>query len=236
MRRRTVLFALGLIFVVLAVVVSVLTFMVKHVPEYYQQLALADTPERREKSGECVSRMSDLINDIENGEAKWGIEFTPEQLNSFFQQDFLTSLGAEGYLPPGMSDPRISIEDDRLKIGIRYGEGFWSTIITVEVRLWLVANETNMIALEINELKAGGMPLSPNVLLDQVTEAVRNANMTLTWYRHDGKPVAIIQYQADQLVPTLVLQRLECVDGKLAIAGSSTEANLKRTSLKPGEK
>jgi hypothetical protein len=235
MRRRTVLFAIGLVLVVLAVTCVTLLFVLKHVPSYYQQLQLAETPERRDLSGQCVSGMSDLLNDIENGEVKWGVEFTAEQLNSFFQQDFLTSLG-ESYLPPGMSEPRVTIENDRLKIGARYGTGFWSAVVTLEVRMWLVANETNMIALEIDALAAGGMPLSPNVLLDQVTETARSANMTLTWYRHEGRPVAILQYQADQLVPTLVLQRLECVNGKLAIAGSSTEAALKRTSLKPAPK
>lgn len=228
MRRRTVFFAIGLVFIVLAVTSTTLLLFLKHIPTYYQQLKLPETLERRERSGECVSGMSDLLNDLENGEAKWGIEFSSEQLNSFFQQDFLTSLG-EGYLPPKMSEPRILIEDDRLKVGVRYGTGFWSTIVTLELRMWLVADETNMIALEIQSLSAGGLPLSPNVLLDKVTEAARNANMTVTWYRHEGKPVAILQYQADQLEPTLILQRLECVDGKLAIAGSSQTA----TALKP---
>ena len=233
MRRRTVLFAVGLVVVVLLVSGSTLLALLKHVPNYYEQLHLPESPERRELSGRCVSLMSDLLNDLENGEAKWGAEFSADELNSFFQQDFLTSLG-EGYLPPGMSEPRVTIEGDRLKIGVRYGSGFWSAVVTLEVRAWLVAGETNMIAVEIESLSAGGVPLSPNVLLDQVTEAARGANMILTWYRHQGKPVAILQYQADQLVPTLILQRLECVDGKLAIVGSSTEAALKRTTaLKP---
>jgi hypothetical protein len=236
MKKRTILFTIGLLLVLFSIAFSTLVLLVKNVPTYYSRLELPDTPIRRELSGECVSKMSDLLNDIENGEAKWGIEFTAEQLNSFFQQDFLTSLGAEGYLPPGMSEPRILIEDDRMKIGIRYGSGFWSSVISLEVRLWLVANETNMIALELNDLRAGGMPISPTILLDRVTEALRNANMAVTWYRHEGKPVAIIQYQADQLLPTLILQRLECVDGRLAISGSSTDANLKRTSLKANEK
>ena len=46
--------------------------------EDYDELVLAESIERRELSGECVSRMSDLLNDIENAEPKWGVEFTDE--------------------------------------------------------------------------------------------------------------------------------------------------------------
>lgn len=233
MRRRTVLVAIGMVFLVLGIATTSVVVILKHIPKYYDELVLAESIERRELSGECVSRMSDLLNDIENAEPKWGVEFTGEQLNSFFQQDFLNSIGGEHYLPEGFSDPRIVIDNDKLKIGIRYGVGFWSAVVTLEVRVWLVADEVNMIALEIQNLKAGGMSISPNVLLDYISETARSANMTVTWYRHQSNPVAILRYQADQLVPSLILQRLECVDGKLAIAGQSTEGPAMRTVSKP---
>ena len=58
-------------------------------------------------------------------------------------------------LPKGFHSPRVAIDGDRLKLGFRYGEGFWSTVVSVELRVWLVADEVNLMAVEVCDLRAG---------------------------------------------------------------------------------
>ena len=45
--------------------------------------------------------------------------------------------GFASLLPEGVHSPRVAIEGDRLKIGFKYGEGFWSTVVWVELKVWL---------------------------------------------------------------------------------------------------
>ena len=37
---------------------------------------------------------------------------------------------------------------DRLKIGFKYGDGFWSTVVWVELKVWLVKDKPNLVAVE----------------------------------------------------------------------------------------
>jgi hypothetical protein len=91
------------------------------------------------------------------------------------------------------------------------------------VKLWLARAEVNVLALEIVSLQAGSLPLSTGTLLDYISEAARRENIDITWYRHEGHPVAIMRFQSDLTRPTFQFDRVELQDGRLTIAGRSTD-------------
>ena len=91
------------------------------------------------------------------------------------------------------------------------------------MKMWLVSGETNMLAMEIVGLRAGMMPLSTSTLLDYITAMARRENIDVTWYRHEGHPVAIMRFLADQTRPTFQFVRVELKDQELVLEGRSTQ-------------
>ena len=116
----------------------------------------------------------------------------------------------------------MAFEDDRVRLGFRYGSGWYSSVVTLEFRVWLVARKPNVIALELCGFRAGALPLGTQVLLDYVTEAARRLGIEVTWFRNQGHPVALLQIQANQPRPTFQIRRLEVHAGSLLIACSPT--------------
>ena len=141
------------------------------------------------------------------------------QVNAYLQENFIRGAGGDENLPDGFHDLRVSFEDNRLRLGVRYGTGVWSTIISIDLKIWLVAGESNLLALEILSLRAGGLPISPQLILSHISEAARRSNIDVKWYHLKGNPVATLKLQADLRFPTIQLQRFEIQQGQLVIMG-----------------
>jgi hypothetical protein len=219
MRRRSLIALFAIVLGFAATTGAAFAVMLHHVPAFYRAAAVADDDQRSEKSLECVQRAIALWNDINNG-LPWEKEFVQDHVNSYFQEeDQRTSAGLID-LPEGVRDIRLAFGDDRGRIGFQYGNGWTSCVISVEFRFWLVAQKTNVVALELISFRAGALPLGTQALLDSITESVRKQNIDVTWYRHNGHPVALLQFQANQPRPNMLLRRLELKVGRVIIAGS----------------
>ena len=133
----------------------------------------------------------------------------------------------------GVKDIRVSFDDNRGRIGFRYGNGWLSCIISVEYRFWLVAQKTNVVALELVSFRAGALPLGTQALLDFITETARQQNIDVTWYRHDGHPVALLQFQANQPRPNTLLRKLELKSGRSRSRGESSAGPRSRPLIAP---
>lgn len=219
MRRRS-LFALVAILIGFGTAIgATVILMLHHVPTFYRDAAVAQDETRASKSRECVQRSIELWNDIGNG-LPWEKEFVHEHLNAYFQEEDLRASAGLIELPESVRDVRIAFQQDRGQIGFRYGSGWWSSIISVEFRFWLVAQKTNVVALELINFRAGALPLGTQALLDFITESARQQNIDVTWYRHNGHPVALLQFQANQPRPNTLLRKLELQNGRVIVAGS----------------
>ncbi|MCE9534098.1 MAG: hypothetical protein K8T89_23715 [Planctomycetes bacterium] len=231
MRRRNVLLSLGLLVLFLGTATTLLIVLLKHQPTFYRTSTMPPSLERTQQSGEFISRSTNLTNSIYNLYSDWWEVFTTEQINAFLQEDFLQSWGGEERLPEGFHDLRVLIDDGKLLLGCRYGKGNWSVILSIEMKIWLVANEVNLIGVEVENLRAGALPISRQIILDYITEAARRSNIDVKWYHRNGNPVAILKLQANQVRPTIQIQRLELKAGKdgeagkLIIVGRSTETH-----------
>src|SRR5207244_1326754 len=93
----------------------------------------------------------------------------------------------------------------------------------IDLRVWLAAKEVNVVALELQALQAGSLPVSAQSLLERIYETARQQNIDVSYYRHNGNPVALLRFQADQRTPTVQLQRLELQQGLLRISGRSID-------------
>jgi hypothetical protein len=222
MRRRAFLGVVAILTLLLAAAGSALALLVHHIPAYYARNALPEGPTRQCLGREFVGRSSELWSSL-SGDRPWELTFTQDQFNSYLQEEDEQPTAQFVEIPETVHDIRVAMEDDRLRVGFRYGAGWCSSVITVEFRVWLVARHTNMIALELCAFRAGALPLGTQTLLDYITEAGRKQDIDVTWYRHQGHPVAVFQLQANQPRPTFQLSRLEVQPGRLIIKCGPTQ-------------
>lgn len=237
MRRKTLLLGLATTLVLVGSVSLTLFLFLRHERDWYVRMAPPPGHERQIDSQACQARLLRILTGINDRDPEWEEELTDRQINSYFEEDFLRSGLSEQYLPEGISQPRVAIEKDRIRLGFRYGSEPWSTIITIDLKVWLPASpEPNVVAIELQGLHAGGLPISAQSMLEHMFEVARRQNIEVNWYRHDGNPVALLRFQAGQTRPSVVLERLDLEDGKIIIGGKAPEPQTIRAMLFPGRK
>ena len=196
--------------------------VLRHEPSFYLQGEIAPSPERKELSETFLRHFSQMLLDIKAERGKWAYSFSEAQLNSFFEEDFVR-LGEEDLRKLNISRPRVVLEGDRLRFAFRYGTGFWSTVVSYDLRVWLAPKEPNVLAVEILSRRVGALPVSTHALLGQLSDLARRHNMEVSLYRHDGNPVALIHLHADRPRSTTHLECVRIDAGKLTIAGASPD-------------
>jgi hypothetical protein len=231
MRRKSVLLGSALLLLLGGAVAGVLGLLVRHEPEFYQRAALPPGHEREQHSHEFEAKCFNLFNGMTN-DREWREKFTAAQINSYLEEDFIRSGWHDRLLPEGISDPRVSFSPGKVRVAFRYGGQSWySTIVTIDFGVWLCKKDVNVVAMELQGLHAGSLPITAQSLLDRVSEVARRQDIEVTWYRLNGNPVALLRFQATQPRPTVHLERLELTDGQLLIVGRSAEAAPLRAML-----
>lgn len=195
----------------------------KHEPSFYRRCSVEPGETRKKKSEECFQQFAQLVNRMIDGRGKWSFAFTQEQINSYFEEDFVRLRDAEALARLGVHAPRVQFDRDSMRLAFRYGSGLWSTVLTYEVKVWLAPKDANTLAVEILHRKAGGVPIAAQALLNDLKELARNKNIDVTWYRHEGNPVALLRFPGSRSRPHAQLLWFGVVDGKLVIDGQSFE-------------
>jgi hypothetical protein len=209
---------------------ALLAFLVHYEPRFYREGGLPPGKERQRESGEFFGAFNNLYQSV-NVDRVWHAQFKEQWINSFFDEQFLSTGLSDKVLPEGFAAPRVSIQPDKICLACRYHLGPLSTVISIDMRVWLASKETNVVALELQGLHAGSLPISAQSLLERVSETARQNNIEVTWYRYKGNPVALLRFQADQDRPTYRLERLVLHEGGIEISGRSIDASPMRVML-----
>lgn len=229
MRRRTFYRAFAAVMLVVLGIIMVLTGLILREPASYRQASVAEGPQRRRLSGELQSAIFQMMPGNQP-DSEWHETFTAEQINSYFAEDFLRAKPFQ--LPDGIHSPRVELGANRLVLSFKYGKGLWSTVVSIDMNAWLVAGEANTLAIEFLETRAGLLPLSVRTLIEKYLRSSREWNVDVTWYRHQGHPVALVRVHAEQSRVPFLLQRLELQPGRLVVAGRMSE-DTKVSSILP---
>ncbi|MSR53610.1 MAG: hypothetical protein EXS09_10030 [Gemmataceae bacterium] len=217
MRRKRLWTSVALVLGFVALVLVGLVALVKREPSFYGQALLSPGENRKALSQSADARYFRINGSLDD--RRWEVAYPADEINAFLQEE-----GSNENLPDGFTDPRVKMEDGKMRIGLRYGKGLLSTIVALELRLWKVEGEINMLAMEIVSLQAGSLPISKGTLLEFITETVRRQNIEITWFRtNTGHPVAIMRFQANQSRPTIQFDAIELKDGKLVVSGRSMD-------------
>ena len=167
MSRKSVLVGTGLLLLLAGSVCATLVVLMLHEPTFYCRAAVPPGPEREALSKACLSNVGNFILRAKEDSTTWGGTFSQEQINSYFQEDFLTSNVKALTLPEHITDPRLVFEPDRVRLGFRYHVGQFSTVVSIDMRMWLAKEESNVVALEIQGMRAGALPVSAQSVLER---------------------------------------------------------------------
>ena len=232
MSRRSLLTTLLIVIALTGGAGMALAFLLRHEPAFYVRGAIPRGDKRSKLSRECTGQFSSLLNGILNNKEGGSAQFSEEEINSYFQEDFVTNHILENLLPDGVSNLRVGFDPERLRMAFRYGHGVFSTVISLVIRPWIVAHEPNAVALEFESLHAGALPISPQWVLERISEAARQQHVDVSWYRLSGHPVVLLRFQADRPHPTFRLERLRLRQSNLFISGRSLEGTAPSTLAK----
>jgi len=224
MRRRGLIKTLLILAALFALSVVIVGMLLKQEPDFYvREKKDGPRPDDSAQAGKVVTRLNELMEDVRmTQKGDWGATFTADELNAFFRDGESGTNPLTAALLGDLPDPRVSIDDDRLRIAFREGNDFWSAIILLELRMWLVEGQSNLVAMEIVRFQAGAMPLPKNWVLDDIGHAARRLSADVNWYRNGENPVAICKLYANQHRPETQVTTLRIGDGCLAIGGRHT--------------
>ena len=215
MSRRSLIVAVCIPLLVLGLG-SILLLMLRYEPSHFRQ-SVVEGERRATLSKDFFRSFSNFWNELQSND-RWSGQFTDEQINAFMQAG-----QADSFFPEGISEPRVLFEADRMRLAFRYKSGLINTIISISLKIWLPGSESNLLAMRLERIDAGLVPFSAQWLLERISEVARNNGIEVSWFRHEGYPVAIIRFQADQARPTLQLEAVQFEQGSIAIHGRSRE-------------
>ncbi len=223
MSRRSLVLAIVIFLCLTCGVGAALWMLVRYEPNLYLQAAVPPGEERHQLSEKCLRELWGLYNSVANEQEEWGHRFTDSEINSYLAEHFVQSHLNEHVLPEGISEPRLVIESDKIRVAFRYGTGLWSTVVSIDLSVWLVKGEPNVVAMKLVGFHAGALPISAQSLLESMTKACQDNGIGVDWYRDEGAPVALLRFQAEQPHPTLELELIQLEPGAIHIKGRTKD-------------
>jgi hypothetical protein len=188
------------------------------VPEFYERAAML-VPEDLDSA---VASLEHDVVQLQGDAAKlggWNAAFTDEQINAWLIQQL--PLVFPKLLPPGVVEPRIMIEDGIVYAAARFKNQHIDTIVSFEVRAALTEH-ANIVAVRINNLRAGSLPLPLNRFLRAISVEAAKSDMEVQWDMDKTDPVALVTIPSEHpayIHKPVIVESVNLSDGLLTLAG-----------------
>ncbi|MCH7685757.1 MAG: hypothetical protein IH899_03595 [Planctomycetes bacterium] len=155
-----------------------------------------------------------LVQDIEH-EPEWSEEFTQDQINSWFIEELQQKYAR--HVPEGVSEPRVRFVKGLIFIGFRCKQNGFNGVISFQARPWV--SGPNQLALEIESLCAGAVPIPLENIIDKVSRQLALKGWQIEWAQSDnGNDIAILHLDPDGQAEA-VLETLDVIDGAIRLSG-----------------
>jgi len=221
MRRWPRLFLiLGVALVALTVVGLGLVLAVRHEPSFYQDALLPTAAEREHASDELLETAAALASSAQKS-GRWRVLFTAEQINGWLACD--APRNHPQLLPEEIVEPRVAIEDGRLRIACRHHANGVPVVLSVELEAHLT--DTNEFSIRIHRARAGAVPLPLASVIDRITQAAHDLHLHIRWLQAGGDPVAVISIPPPRAGEgtRLAIEALQLNQGELFVAGHTSD-------------
>ena len=192
-----------------------LRWAAQQAPEFYDNVA-DDAPApavRHEAARRFAQQTAELVEEFRYAPV-WQQEFTQTQVNAWLAEDLPEQYGSK--IPKGVSDPRVQFADGLVRVGFRLRSKQFQGIVSLDLRPSVP--EPNKVAIAIESLSAGLLPLSPATFIKDVTKQLDRYQVEHEWQTNNGVHVLVVT-----VVPTRgdrpVLETIEIQRRKLRVAG-----------------
>ena len=187
-----------------------------HQPDFYRQKVRIPDAVRRQDARKFVAQGMRLRNDIMN-EPRWEAAFSDQEVNSWLAEDLVTHFADQ--IPEGVHEPRVVFEPDRATFAFQLDQGPMRSVVWVVVSARMA--EQNVLALTIEKIRAGVVPIPAEKLLEPIAERARARGLDIHWEQDGDLPVALIKYDPNAKRQDIVLEKLEILDGRIRLSGRS---------------
>ena len=187
-----------------------------HQPTFYRTMRSLPRAQREAKAKHFVASSLQLRNDISN-ERAWQAVFTDQEVNAWLAEDLVMHFADQ--IPREVHEPRIAFEHDRVTFAFGFDKGPIRSVIWVVARLSVP--EDNVLALSIEKVRAGMIPISVDRIIGPLTTGARDRGLDVRWTTDQDTPVALIRYQPDNGRSDIVLQKLTVRRGQIRVSGRS---------------
>jgi hypothetical protein len=213
-RRRWFVLGLGVLSLVAAP--AVVWVGLTHPPGFYRRMAAVPPERRRAEAKRFLQQSLQLANDIHN-EARWEAAFTDEEVNAWLAEDLVTHFADQ--IPAGVHEPRVAFEADRVTLAFQLDRGPIRSVVWVVARVRVP--EGNLVALTLEKIRAGVVPIPTEEITDRIDRHARRHGLDIRWEKDGDRPVALIRYAPAPGRHDIVLERLRIEDGRLLLGGRS---------------
>ena len=214
LRKRVII--LGIVASLILLVPGAIWLSLTHKPTFYRALTNVPRAQLEGKAKHFVASSLQLRNDISN-ERDWHAVFTDQEVNAWLAEDLVAHFADQ--IPPEIHEPRVAFGPERITLAFQLDRGPIRTVI------WVVAQarvpEDNVLALTLEKIRAGVIPISADRLIDPITQQAREHGLDIRWTRENDLPVAILRFSPDQSRSDVILERLSVRQGQIRLSGRS---------------
>jgi len=213
--KRLVLFAAGILGILILVPLTLWVGLTRQ-PDFYVRQVEIPPEVRRHDAKKFVAHGMRLRNAIMN-EPRWEAAFSDQEVNSWLAEDLVTHFADQ--IPQGVHEPRVVFEPNRATFAFQLDQGPMRSVVWVVVSARMA--EQNVLALTIEKIRAGVVPISAETFLEPITEHARARGLDIRWEQDGDLPVALIRYDPNAKRRDVVLEKLEILDGRIRLSGRS---------------
>lgn len=198
-----------------------------HTPSFYRAMVAVPRGRQEAEARRFVAQSLQLRNDIVN-EPNWEAAFSDEEVNAWLAEDLVTYFADQ--LPPGVHEPRVMFEMDRVTLAFGLDQGPVRSVVWVVARPRVL--EPNVLELTVEKIRAGMLPVPAEQVLDRIVAHARAQGLDVSWSRDNVEklPVALIRYTPNHGRDDVKLERLMLLKGQIRLAGRS-DLGLGRVAL-----
>ena len=219
---RFLLRLITMVIVVLGIGIWMVYYSAQKEPEFYQAALLVDEQEEAEQGDVFEKNVLDLQNDARLNR-EWRAVFTEAQINGWLASDFPAKF--PNTLPRQVSDPRVGIDEDVLRIAFRFNSRRLKGIVQAEVDAFCT-EVPGQIAIRIKKVGSGLVPIPVNSIADRISNSLRRLGADVQWIEIERDPVALIGLPPDKVRlgdKLIELESIQLLENELVLTGKSLD-------------
>lgn len=221
--KRAIRFVLVAVFL-LCIAIWVIYASAQREPDFYKVALELEKQTLAEQGIAFERQVLDLQNNARTMR-QWQAVFTDDQINGWLASDFPEKF--PGALPHSVSDPRVGIDKNALRVAFRFNSGRIKGIVQAEVDAFCT-DVPGQIAIRIKKVSSGWVPIPVNSIADRISAALRRLGAQVEWSEIDSDPVALIEIPADKVRigdKRVTIESIQLLENKLVLIGKSVEVD-----------